>query len=80
MIIRKNEELPNSTKYLQESSNSPTVWSEAYQHSNDHILFGHSLSWHRDTPPWSRNTTSHSTNTLIAKVWIPERLDCIKAN
>ncbi|CAH8532448.1 unnamed protein product [Schistosoma mattheei] len=48
-------------------------------YQSEQILLGHSLSWHRDNPPWSRNSSSNSTNILVAKLWIPEKLECIKA-
>lgn len=48
-------------------------------YQSEQILLGHSLSWHRDNPPWSRNNSSNSTNILVAKLWIPEKLECIKA-
>ncbi|TPP57621.1 Pancreas transcription factor 1 subunit alpha [Fasciola gigantica] len=40
----------------------------------DHVLLGHSLSWHRELQPWTRGG-SGKANTLIAKVWVPERMD-----
>lgn len=48
-------------------------------YQSEQILLGHSLSWHRDNPPWSRNNSLNSTNILVAKLWIPEKLECIKA-
>ncbi|CAH8535253.1 unnamed protein product [Heterobilharzia americana] len=74
MITRKYEKLC-VTKGSEESMYDSLVGCQP-----DQILLGHSLSWHRDRPAWSRNPASNSTNTLVAKVWIPERLNCIKAS
>ncbi|KAK4471618.1 hypothetical protein MN116_005029 [Schistosoma mekongi] len=80
MIVQNNTTLHdtgNFNELLHMNSKSLTI-NTSYQQS-EQILFGHSLSWHRDSPPWSRNNSLNSNNILIAKLWIPEKLDCIKA-
>ncbi|CAH8503270.1 unnamed protein product [Schistosoma turkestanicum] len=71
----------NDTKNFEELShiNDKSQTTNDLYRQSEQILFGHSLSWHRDSPPWSRNYSSNSSNILVAKLWIPEKLDCIKA-
>ncbi|KAF5404355.1 hypothetical protein PHET_02175 [Paragonimus heterotremus] len=46
---------------------------------SDCVLVGHSLSWHRERFPWNRTNTSSGhgkiSNKMVAKIWIPERID-----
>uniref|UniRef100_A0A5K4FB12 BHLH domain-containing protein n=2 Tax=Schistosoma mansoni TaxID=6183 RepID=A0A5K4FB12_SCHMA len=71
----------NDTRIFENCSHNndkATTMNDLY-HQSEQILLGHSLSWHRDNPPWSRNSSSNSTNILVAKLWIPEKLECIRA-
>ncbi|KAH8876864.1 Pancreas transcription factor 1 subunit alpha [Schistosoma japonicum] len=80
-MIAQNNATLHDTRNFDELShmNSKSLTINNSYHQSEQILFGHSLSWHRDSPPWSRNNSLNSKNILIAKVWIPEKLDCIKA-
>ncbi|CAH8546923.1 unnamed protein product [Schistosoma rodhaini] len=71
----------NDTRIFEDYShiNDKTTTINDLYHQSEQILLGHSLSWHRDNPPWSRNSSSNSTNILVSKLWIPEKLECIRA-
>ncbi|CAH8549864.1 unnamed protein product [Schistosoma guineensis] len=77
MMMRRRDDTRIFEDHSHINDKTKTINDPYYQ--SEQILLGHSLSWHRDNPPWSRNSSSNSTNILVAKLWIPEKLECIKA-
>ncbi|VDP21496.1 unnamed protein product [Schistosoma margrebowiei] len=77
MMMGRSDDTRIFEDHSHNNDKTKTINDPYYQ--SEQILLGHSLSWHRDNPPWSRNSSSNSTNILVAKLWIPEKLECIKA-